>query len=39
MSDEQVAPGTKGVAVTVLATVDLADEIMAWPGGSFECAW
>ena len=27
MSDDQVVPETRGVAVTVLATVDLADEI------------
>ena len=32
MSDEPVAPGTKGVAVMVLATVDLAGEIEGMAG-------
>ena len=32
MSDEQEAPETKGVAVEVLATIDLADEIDGMAG-------
>ena len=39
MSDEQVAPETKGVAVKLLATVDLAVRSSAWQGASFECVW
>jgi len=37
--DDQVAPETKGVTVELLALVDLASEIEAWPGASFECDW
>ena len=33
MGNEQVAPETKGVAVTVLATVDLAGEVEGMAGG------
>lgn len=32
MSDEPVAPETRGVSVTILATVDLADEIPGMAG-------
>ena len=39
MSNEPVAPETRGVAVEVLATVDLARRSRAWKGDSFACAW
>ena len=39
MSDEQVAPETRGVAVELLATVDLAPRSRAWKGASFGCEW
>jgi len=39
MSDERVAPETKGVTVKLLATVDLGPEIEAWQGANFECVW
>lgn len=39
MSNEQVAPETKGVAVQVLATIDLGPEIEGWPGANSECVW
>jgi hypothetical protein len=39
MSNEQVAPETKGVTVKSLATVDLALRSRGWQGANFECAW
>jgi hypothetical protein len=39
MSDEQPAPETRGVAVELLATVDLGPEIPAWRDVSCGCGW
>ena len=39
MSNEQVAPETKGVTVKLLATVDLGLRSRAWQGANFECVW
>jgi hypothetical protein len=39
MSKEQVAPETRGVAVELLATVDLGPGCRAWKGASFACEW
>ena len=39
MSNEQVAPETKGVTVKVLARLTLPARSRAWQGASFECAW
>ncbi len=39
MSDEPAAPETNGVAVELLATVDLAREIEGLAGRQLECAW
>ena len=39
MSNEQMAPETKGVTVKLLEVVDLGPEIEAWQGASFECVW
>ncbi len=38
MGDREAAPEMRGVTVTLLATVDLADEIEAWRGANSECA-
>ncbi len=39
MRDGQVAPETKGVAVKLLASVDLGPRSRAWQGARFECVW
>jgi hypothetical protein len=39
MTNEQVAPETKGVAVELLATVVSAQRPSAWKAASVICAW
>jgi hypothetical protein len=39
MSDEPVAPETKGVTAELLAKVDLGPDIEGMAGANFECEW
>lgn len=39
MSNERLAPETKGVTVKLLATVVLGPRLTAWQDGNFACVW